>query len=706
MISPSSTLHGHRRQLSTPGFEVDRPVMANMPPRRTHRRGQTVDYGSFGPQLAVDRRCGTNKVTQLRDFFNEKAAFSRQAMASQQFTSSCQHDQRFIPSGLPLQPDQYQTAYMWNPEELQEMYTAGSSATFPTSIAPALARSASDNPSSNSALKSSMHQLQEERQRLSQAREQKRWGSFPQQYQAMMHKDQANGYDRAMQQLSVQQETVSPKINPYLSYTAPLTPDTTPMKGSFDLSMYTNDQTPTKPQSFSYPHTPVTAEMQRAQSLQGLPGSDTVHMTQMPSPATSVADYAELAAMPSPRSCGVSPYKISPSNNKRKRDLSPASSSGQSEEENIEPVDEFDLDARVKASVKESSVSSDEINQYISGPDPKDNKWVCTFSGCHCRFGRKENIKSHVQTHLNDRQYVCDRCGKDFVRGHDLKRHLKTHSGKKPFACACGASFARQDALTRHRQRDMCVGGFTGFVPKTTKRGRPPKKARPDVETRQIKSTRTRQRIAQKSAPLMPVKIENNTFHEQPMFNSPNYAPSTSMSSFTPPTSPGRAVDRESPMSSMPMSSQQFEDDMLPLPLSPPQMAHNRYARAMEEFDSKPHMSSQDCLYSDPALSPYDVSSPHSAPTLAESTVGSDIDVFISQDPTERLQEEFKMEGFGSISSQGYSNLPSSYAYVDSSDFAIYSDVPGKTISGLSALEMDPYSDQIDSLSSEFLVDP
>ena len=100
------------------------------------------------------------------------------------------------------------------------------------------------------------------------------------------------------------------------------------------------------------------------------------------------------------------------------------------------------------------------------------------------------------------------------------------------------------------------------------------------------------------------------------------------------------------------------------------------------------------------------MSSPHSAPTLAESTVGSEIDVFISQDPTERLQEEFKMEGFGSISSQGYSNLPSSYAYVDSSDFAIYSDVPGKTISGLSALEMDPYSDHIDSLSSEFLVDP
>ncbi|KAJ5925700.1 hypothetical protein N7454_008339 [Penicillium verhagenii] len=718
MISPSSTLsHGHRRQISTPGFEATRPVMANMPPRRTHRRGQTVDYGSFGPQSGLDRRSATNKVTQLRDFYNEKAGFSQQAMSTQQLAPSPQHDQRFIPSGHCMQPEQYQTAYMWNPEELHDMYTAGSAATFTTSMAPALARSASDNPNSNAASKNTMHRIPEERQQHPQPREQKRWEElFPQQFQSMMHKDQANGYDRTMHQLSVQPETISPKINPYLSYTSPLTPDATPMKGSFDLSMYTNDQTPTKPQSFSFPRPNVTVEMQRTHSLQGVPGSNHVHLSQMPSPATSVADFAELAAMPSPGSCGVTPYKASSSTNKRQRSVSSASSSDESEEDmQAEPVNEFDLDARVKASVKESSVSSDEIAQYISGPDPKDNKWVCTFSGCHCRFGRKENIKSHVQTHLNDRQYVCDRCGKDFVRGHDLKRHLKTHSGKKPFACACGASFARQDALTRHRQRDMCVGGFTGFVPKTTKRGRPPKKSRPDIETRQIKSTRTRQRVADISVPVMPMKIETNMLHEQPMFNSPNYAPSTSMSSFTPPTSPGGGADHESPIpSSLPMNHRQFEDDMLPLPLSPPQMAHNRYARAMEQFDAHNSASSQDCLYSDPALSPYDMSSPHTAPTLAGSTVGSEIDVFISQDPTERLerlQSEFKnMEEFGSIDHQSYSNLPSSYAYMDPTEFGlasgIYSDVPDKTISSFSALEMDSYHDQIDSLSSEFLVDP
>lgn len=485
------------------------------------------------------------------------------------------------------------------------------------------------------------------------------------------------------------------------------------MKTSFDLSMYPNDQTPSKPQSFSFPRTPGTSEMQRAQSLQGVPGPSVMHMNhQMPSPANSVADFAELAAMPSPRSCTVSPQKPSlPSTPSASHRLNRSMSSSSSEnalDTNVGTANDIDLDARVKASLKESVVSGDEIAQYISGPDSKDNKWVCLYSGCHCRFGRKENIKSHVQTHLNDRQYVCDRCGKDFVRGHDLKRHLKTHSGNKPFACACGASFARQDALTRHRQRDMCIGGFTGFVPKTTKRGRPPKKNRPDIETRQTKATRTRQRIAERTVSISPVKIESSICQEMPVLQSPNYAQSSVMSSFTPPASPGGGFDNiSSPSQSGPsITSQQFEDDMLPVPLSPPQLAHNRYARAMESFATQTSgESSQDYLYSDPALSPYDMSSPHTAPTLAESTVGSEIDVFMTQESTDQLKEEFD-----SLANQTFTHLPPSYAYVDTSDFgftsSIYADVPGKSLSGLGPLDLDPCSDPIDSFSSEFLVDP
>ncbi|KAJ5155606.1 hypothetical protein N7492_008409 [Penicillium capsulatum] len=706
MISPSSTLsHGHhRRQISSPApFNVAQPrAMAGLPPRRTHRRGQTVDYGSFSPQAAVDRRSATNKVTQLRDFFNEKSGFPHHALAAQQFASSMQDSQSFTSSNTPVH-SQYQPGLMWTREELDGIYgEMGDTASFPNPVAPALARSASDNTESNAAMKHNLHRMRQDRGQR---------GYYAQQNPPMISKEQVAAFTQSMQPVSVQHDDLSPKINPYLSYTSPLTPDATPMKSSFDFSTYSNDQTPTKSQSFSIPRTPATCEMQRAQSLQGVLQSSPVQMNQqMPSPASSPCEpYAELAAMPSPGSCGVSPQKAhmssQPASGKRQKMMhSPAPVDRSMEEQHAQTVNDLDLDARVKASVKESSVSSDEIAKYIAGPDPKDNKWVCLFDNCHGRFGRKENIKSHIQTHLNDRQYVCDQCDRDFVRSHDLKRHLKTHSNNKPFICRCGAPFARQDALTRHRQRDMCVGGYSGFVPKTTKRGRPPKKNRPAMDARQEKATRTRQRVAQKSESVSPVKVECPDFNQPPVFTSPNYDPSNCMSSFTPPTSPGAVLDSvQSPYQPADsITSKQFDNDVLPLPLSPPQMAHTRYTQAMEQFDSgaSTESSSQEGLYSDSALSPYDMSSPHTAPTLAESTVGSEIDLFMSQDPSEQFQEEFDQ-----LAGQTYSGLPCSYTYVDPTDFglgtSIYSDIPGKSFSALGSLD-----EQMDALSSEFLADP
>ncbi|KAG9246165.1 hypothetical protein BJ878DRAFT_417549 [Calycina marina] len=145
----------------------------------------------------------------------------------------------------------------------------------------------------------------------------------------------------------------------------------------------------------------------------------------------------------------------------------------------------------IEETVTDTGITIDDIATYISGPDPNDGKWDCMYPDCKKRFGRKENIKSHVQTHLGDRQYQCSHCKKCFVRQHDLKRHAKIHSGVKPYPCQCGNSFARHDALTRHRQRGMCVGAFEGIVKKLVKRGRP-RKNRPNDEERLTKSSKTR----------------------------------------------------------------------------------------------------------------------------------------------------------------------------------------------------------------------
>ncbi|KAK4099163.1 hypothetical protein N658DRAFT_560620 [Parathielavia hyrcaniae] len=150
-------------------------------------------------------------------------------------------------------------------------------------------------------------------------------------------------------------------------------------------------------------------------------------------------------------------------------------------------------DINIEETKTDTGVTLDDIAAFIQGPDPSDGKWRCLYEGCNKPFGRKENIKSHVQTHLNDRQYQCPTCRKCFVRQHDLKRHAKIHTGIKPYPCECGNSFARHDALTRHRQRGMCIGAFDGIVRKVVKRGRP-KKIRPDMDERRDKAERTRRK--------------------------------------------------------------------------------------------------------------------------------------------------------------------------------------------------------------------
>ncbi|KAL8941206.1 MAG: hypothetical protein Q9216_002383 [Gyalolechia sp. 2 TL-2023] len=147
-----------------------------------------------------------------------------------------------------------------------------------------------------------------------------------------------------------------------------------------------------------------------------------------------------------------------------------------------------------------TGITEDEISAYIAGP-VQDNKYMCTFDGCNKLFGRKENIRSHVQTHLGDRQWRCNHCDKRFVRQHDLKRHAKIHTGQKPHLCPCGNGFARHDALTRHRQRNTCIGGFgvaEGMPQSPSKRGRP--KKRPDLVSRRDKAAKTRERAMEKAS--------------------------------------------------------------------------------------------------------------------------------------------------------------------------------------------------------------
>ena len=221
------------------------------------------------------------------------------------------------------------------------------------------------------------------------------------------------------------------------------------------------------------------------------------------------------------------------------------------------------------ATIEDTGISCDDIASFICGPD-EENKWMCLYPECERRFSRKENIKSHVQTHLGDRQFRCIHCRKCFVRQHDLKRHVKIHSGDKPFVCACGNGFARQDALTRHRQRGVCIGAFEGTPRKEIKRGRPKKTSRPDTEERREKAAKTRQRVLEKKAygssssasseyslPSPPELFDDvdmagpSPFDDYQPMQATTFSASSNVFSYTPPTSPGYSTgNRRSPQQS------------------------------------------------------------------------------------------------------------------------------------------------------------
>ena len=118
---------------------------------------------------------------------------------------------------------------------------------------------------------------------------------------------------------------------------------------------------------------------------------------------------------------------------------------------------------------KTSLLPPGELDNYWTGPD-KDKIYTCTYKNCGKKFTRRYNVRSHIQTHLSDRPFGCQFCPKRFVRQHDLNRHVKGHIEARYSKCPCGKEFARLDALRKHQDRNICVGGNKNAISKPTKK--------------------------------------------------------------------------------------------------------------------------------------------------------------------------------------------------------------------------------------------
>ena len=100
-----------------------------------------------------------------------------------------------------------------------------------------------------------------------------------------------------------------------------------------------------------------------------------------------------------------------------------------------------------------------QVNWTITGQDRMRIRYILVLTKLWEKFTRRYNVRSHIQTHLSDRPFGCQFCPKRFVRQHDLNRHVKGHIEARYSKCPCGKEFARLDALRKHQDRNICVGG-------------------------------------------------------------------------------------------------------------------------------------------------------------------------------------------------------------------------------------------------------
>ena len=62
----------------------------------------------------------------------------------------------------------------------------------------------------------------------------------------------------------------------------------------------------------------------------------------------------------------------------------------------------------------------------------------------------KKNLHNHLQTHTNERKFICPTCKKGFKTMNNLKQHKHSH-GPPQYACkVCGHTFSFSQGLLNH----------------------------------------------------------------------------------------------------------------------------------------------------------------------------------------------------------------------------------------------------------------
>ncbi|XP_069692779.1 zinc finger protein OZF-like isoform X2 [Periplaneta americana] len=88
----------------------------------------------------------------------------------------------------------------------------------------------------------------------------------------------------------------------------------------------------------------------------------------------------------------------------------------------------------------------DHVNMH-SGMKP----YSC--SECDRTFAQRASLKQHVKIHGDHKPFPCPECSLAFYGRGDLKKHMRKHTGERPFMCdVCGEAYVQSSHLSVHRR--------------------------------------------------------------------------------------------------------------------------------------------------------------------------------------------------------------------------------------------------------------
>lgn len=75
-------------------------------------------------------------------------------------------------------------------------------------------------------------------------------------------------------------------------------------------------------------------------------------------------------------------------------------------------------------------VDPSSVTKHMVVHNKEDRKYQCSL--CGSRFNRLGALRYHEKTHRQERNHTCDICKKSFLAKYDLTKHYRTHTGEKP----------------------------------------------------------------------------------------------------------------------------------------------------------------------------------------------------------------------------------------------------------------------------------